>query len=223
MVGLVSPKHGIPVRVGTLPPMNSNSELIQNLISEKTIKTENIIDAFKTIDRKDFVSPEDYARVYEDKPLSIGFGATISQPTTVAIMIEKLQPQEGDKILEIGTGCGYLTALLAKIIGDDGNVFSIEYIPELKEFAEANLKKYNFRNISLFVGNGKVGLKNYKFFDKIISSASGSEIPKAWKEELEIGGRIVAPVNDNLLILDKLSKRKFKEEKIAGFIFVPLK
>lgn len=226
MAGLRSPKPLIPVRVGTLPPMNSNSELIQNLIFEKTLQTKNIIDAFKVIERKDFVLPEDQYRVYEDKPLSIGHGATISQPTTVAIMLEKLQPQKGDKILEIGTGSGYLTALLAKIVGDSstssGQVFSIEYVFELKEFAEANLKKYNFGNISLFVGDGKAGLKEYAFFDKIISSASGEEIPEAWKEQVEIGGRIVVPVARDLVILDKLLKRKFKEGKIPGFIFVPL-
>ena len=201
----------------------TNEDLTQKLITEKFLTTPQIINAFKSIDRKDFVLSEDKDRAYEDKPLSIGFGATISQPTTVAIMIEKLQPQEGDRILEIGTGSGYMTGLLAKIVGEGGKIFSIEYIPELKEFAKANLKKYNFKNISLFVGDGKAGLKEYAFFDKIISSASGDEIPKSWKEQLEIRGRVVAPVAENLVILDKLSKRKFKEEKIHGFIFVSLK
>ena len=221
MVGLVSPKHGIPVRVGTLPSMTSQ-QLIEKLISEKTLQTPRIIEALKAIDRKDFVLPEDKNRAYEDQPLPVGYGATISQPTTVAIMLEKLQPQPANKIMEIGTGSGYLTALLAQISGDSGQVFSIEYIPELKEFAASNLKKYNFKNISLFTGDGKLGLNEYKPFDRIISSASSDRIPRAWKNQLKIGGRIVAPLGDNLVVLDKVSKRRFEEERYSGFIFVPL-
>lgn len=217
----------------------TNQQLVEKLVSEKTLRTPRIIDAFKSVDRKDFVLPEDQIMAYEDRPLAIGFGATISQPTTVAIMLEKLF--EGDpstslgasKILEIGTGSGYMTALLAKIIENPrhpnmgvgasrGKVFSIEYIPELKGLAEFNLMKYDLGNVALFVGDGKIGLKGYGPFDKIISSASGKEIPKAWKGQLKAGGRIVAPLGDNLVILDKLSKRKFKEEKIPGFVFVPL-
>ncbi len=221
----------------------TNQQLIEKLVSEKILQTPRIINAFKAIDRKDFVLPEDQNMAYEDRPFSIGFGATISQPTTVAIMLEKLFAEMDkpvklrnrvSRILEIGTGSGYMTALLAEIVGNPqhpnmgvgarkGKVFSIEYVPELKGLAEFNLMKYNLvGNIALFAGDGKIGLKAYGPFDKIISSASGKEIPKAWKEQLKAGGRIVAPLGDNLVILDKLSKRKFKEEKIPGFVFVPL-
>ncbi|MEK7537303.1 MAG: protein-L-isoaspartate O-methyltransferase [Patescibacteria group bacterium] len=217
----MSPKHGIPVRVGTLPPL-TKEQLIQKLISEKTLVTPQIIKAFKNIDRKDFVLTQDKNRAYEDRPLSIGYGATISQPTTVAIMLEKLQPQSGEKILEIGTGSGYMTALLAEIAGKEGKVFSIEYVSELKGLAEFNLRKYNLGSIALFTGDGKVGLKNYSSFDRIISSASGREMPRSWKNQLTVGGRIVAPLGDELVVLDKVSKRRFKEKRYEGFIFVPL-
>lgn len=200
----------------------TNQELIEKLISEKTLITPRIISAFKAVDRKDFVLPEEQNVAYEDRPFSIGCGATISQPTTVAIMLENLQSELGSKILEIGTGSGYMTALLAKIAGESGGIFSIEYIPELKELAEKNLKKYNFKNINLFTGDGKIGLKKFAPFDRIISSASGEEIPRPWKSQLKIGGRIVVPVGDDLVVLEKVSKRKFKEEKQPGFIFVPL-
>ena len=200
----------------------TNEDLVEKLISEKTLQTPQIINAFKAVDRKDFVLSEDKDRAYEDKPLGIGFGATISQPTTIAIMLEKLQPESRGNVLEVGTGSGYLTTLLAKIVGESGSIFSIEYLLELKEFAKTNLKKYNFRNVSLFVGDGKAGLKGYAPFDKIISSASGDEIPKKWRDQLQIGGRIVAPVAEDLIVLDKLTKRRFKEDKIPGFIFVPL-
>lgn len=203
-------------------PAVTRQQLIEKLISDKTLITPRIIDAFKKIDRKDFVLPDDQNEAYDDKPLSIGCGATISQPTTVGIMLEKLQPKRGNKILEIGTGSGYLTALLAEIAGESGKVFSIEYIPELTGLAEFNLRKYNFNNAALFTADGKKGLKAYAPFDKIISSASALEIPKDWKSQLKTGGRIVSPVADSLITLDKISKRKFKEERTPGFIFVPL-
>lgn len=138
-------------------------------------------------------------------------------------MLEKLKPGPGDRVLEIGTGSGYMTALLAKIIKARGKVFSIEYLPDFKGLAEFNLRKYNFKNVALFVGDGKIGLKNYGPFNKIISSASGEELSKNWKSQLETGGRIVAPIGNNLVISDKISKRKFKEERLGGFIFVPLR
>ena len=204
-------------------PAVTNQQLVEKLIFDKVLVTPRIIKAFKAIDRKDFVLPGDEDRAYEDRPLSIGYGATISQPTTVAIMLEKLQPELGDKILEIGTGSGYLTALLAKIIGGKGKVFSIERISELKGLAEFNLRKYNFRNAALFVGDGKAGLAGYAPFDGIISSASGDEMPESWETQLKIGGRIVAPIGDSLVVLDKASKKRFKEVKYPGFIFVPLR
>lgn len=201
----------------------ANDDLVEKLISEKTLVASRIIRAFKKVDRKDFILPEDQGRAYEDRPFSIGYGATISQPTTVGIMLEKLQSERASKILEIGTGSGYLTALLAEITGKKGKVFSIEYIPELTGLAEFNLRKYNFRNVGLFTGDGKAGLKDYAPFDRIISSASGDKIPRSWKAQLKIGGRIVAPVGESLVVLDKTSKKRFKEEKYQGFIFVPLR
>lgn len=205
----------------------SNKELIENLISKKILITPDIINSFIKTDRAFFVLPQYKEEAYDDKPLPIGYGATISQPTTVAFMLEKLQPKPGDKILEIGTGSGYQTALLANIAGDKGKIYSIEYIPELKKFAEENLKRYfgnsKNKNIFLFVGDGKKGLKDYSSFDKIISTASGKEIPKQWKEQLKIGGRIVAPVGTDIVVLDKIGDNEFEEKKYPGFLFVELK
>lgn len=201
----------------------TNSELVEKLILEKTLKTPKIINAFRKINRKNFVLPEDQDKAYEDRPLPIGYEATISQPTTVAFMLEKLKARRRDKIMEIGTGSGYETALLAEIVGPRGKIYSIEYVPELKEFAQNNLMNYNFKNIKLFVGDGKIGLRKFAPFDRIISSASGQEIPKSWKRQLKIGGRIIAPVGNNLVLLEKISERKFKEESYPGFVFVVLK
>lgn len=204
-------------------PALTKKQLFQKLISEKTLVTPRIIKAFKKVDRRDFVLTQDQDRAYEDRPFSVGYGATISQPTTVAMMLEKLQPQPGNRVLEVGTGSGYLTALLAEIIGRRGKVFSIEYVPELKGLAEFNLRRYSFKNVGLFAGDGKTGLNDYAPFKRIISSASGGEIPKSWKDQLRAGGRIVAPVGESLVVLDKASKKRFKEIKHRGFIFVPLR
>jgi len=118
------------------------SHLINQLISEGTLKTPAIISAFEKIKREDFMLPENADEAEANYPLSIGHSQTISQPFTVAFMLELLEPQPGDKILDIGSGSGWTTALLAEIIGPQGQVFAIERIPELKKFGENNVKKY---------------------------------------------------------------------------------
>ena len=112
--------------------------LVKELISSGYLKTPEIIDAFQKIDRKDFVSDEYKDRAYVNAPLPIGYGQTISQPLTVAFMLELLQPEKGNKILEIGSGSGWQTALLARVVGDEGRVFAIELIPELEQFGRKN-------------------------------------------------------------------------------------
>src|SRR3989338_7365795 len=127
---------------------NNNSELVQRLIEEEYLKTERIIGAFLNVDRKDFVPEEYKSESYGDYPLPIGWGQTISQPATVAFMLELLQPEEGDKIMDIGAGSCWQTAILASVVGENGSVCSVERILELCEFGRSNLAKYSFKNIS---------------------------------------------------------------------------
>src|SRR3990170_6021596 len=130
----------------------TKADLIQELIETGYLKTPRIIDAFQNIDRVDFVPEPFKGEAYENYPLSIGFGQTISQPLTVAFMLELLQPKEGEKILDVGAGSGWLSALLAYIVGNPlrqpanggGKIIGIERIPELKEMAEKNISKYNY-------------------------------------------------------------------------------
>ncbi|MGB9681196.1 MAG: protein-L-isoaspartate O-methyltransferase family protein, partial [Minisyncoccia bacterium] len=122
----------------------SKEELIKELIEEGVLKSPKLIEAFLKIDRKDFVLEDLKEYAYLNQPLSIGFGQTISQPLVVAFMLELLEVQEGEKILDIGSGSGWTTALLSYLTGEKGKVFAIERIPELKEFGEENVKKYNF-------------------------------------------------------------------------------
>ncbi len=204
------------------------NKLIDQLIKQKYLKSPVIIDAFKKIKRADFVprevireKGEDFVNQY-NAPLSIGFRQTISQPLTVAFMLELLHPEKGDRILDVGSGSGWQTAMLCQIVGLDGFIHAIELIPELKEFGENNVSKYNFKNVEFICGNGSAGLLDKAPFDKIIAAAAADEIPKAWKEQLKINGRLVAPVGNSIWLLIKKDKDKFEKKEYPGFVFVPL-
>ncbi|HDZ54695.1 MAG TPA: protein-L-isoaspartate O-methyltransferase [Candidatus Nealsonbacteria bacterium] len=199
--------------------------LIDSLIREGYLKTPGIIEAFQEIKRVDFL-PEDMKDLSEiNEALPIGFSQTISQPLVVAFMLEHLQPELGNKILDVGSGSGWTTALLANIVGEKGKVFAIEIVPELKEFGERNISRYNFieKGIAKFiVADGSKGYREEAPFDRILTSASAREVPQAWKEQLKIGGRIVAPIGSSIWLLIKESENSFKEVEYPGFTFVPL-
>ncbi len=203
-------------------------KLINQLIEQGYLKTPEIIKAFKKIKRADFVPDEmvrekgrDFVAEY-NAPLSIGYGQTISQPLTVAFMLELLQPKKGDKVLDIGSGSGWQTAMLCQIVGSDGFVYAIERIPELKEFGQANVQRYNFENVEFIGGDGSRGLLDKAPFDKIIAAAAAEEMPQPWKKQLKIKGRLVTPVKGNICLVIKKEKDKFEEKEYPGFVFVPL-
>jgi protein-L-isoaspartate(D-aspartate) O-methyltransferase len=197
-------------------------DLVDELVETGYLKTTRIIDAFRKIDRRDFV-PEDYKNfAYLNQPLPISGGQTISQPLTVAFMLELLELSEGQRVLDIGTGSGWQAALLAEIVGLKGKVVSIERIESLSRQAQKNLSKFHFDNLELVVGNGGLGYPLGVPFDRIVAAASAGEIPMAWKEQLKIGGIIVAPVGHSLVKLVKKSENEFETERHEGFVFVPL-
>lgn len=203
----------------------TREKLIGELIRDGYLKTASVIDAFKTIDRKDFVREEIREETYGNYPLPIGFGQTISQPLTVAFMLELLEPKTGEKILDVGAGSGWQTALLAQIVGEHGKIIAIERIEELKKIAEENIEKYNFVEkgiVKIICGDGSKGFNEDAPFDKIIAAATANEIPQAWKEQLKIGGRIVAPVGQSIFVLDKTGQNQFSQKQYFGFSFVPL-
>jgi len=198
--------------------------LVDKLIERGYLKTPEIISAFKKIKRKDFVR-EEYKDLAEiDEPLPIGYGQTISQPSTVAFMFELLQPKKGDKILDIGSGSGWTATLLAEIVGEKGKVYALEIIPELKEFGEKNVAKYNFvkKGIVKFIcSDGSHGLPSESPFDKILVSASATKIPSALKNQLKNNGRMVIPVGNSIFLVIK-KNNKYEEKEFEGFSFVPL-
>lgn len=199
--------------------------MIDELVKGGYLKTSAIMEAFQAIDRKDFVPEEVKDLAYENTALPIGYKQTISQPLVVAFMLELLELKPGEKVLEIGTGSGWNTALMAKIISGQGKIYSIERIEELHNFAETNLFKYGFlekETAELILGDGSKGYKDQAPYDKIIAAAAGEAIPEAWKEQLKIGGRIVAPVKDSIVAIDKIAKDKFEKKEYFGFSFVPL-
>ncbi len=199
--------------------------LIDSLIKNGWLKTPKIIKAFRKIERVDFL-PDDMKDLAEiNEALSIGYNQTISQPLVVAFMIELLSPQPDEKILDIGFGSGWTTSLLAEIVGSKGKIIAIEIVPELMEFGKKNTSKYNFikkRIVEFICADGSKGYKEEALFNKILASASAQKIPIEWKEQLKVGGRIVAPVGSSIWLLTKKSENEWEEIEYPGFAFVPL-
>ena len=201
---------------------HSWQELVNTLVRGGTLRTPRIIAAFQEILRSLFVPPEHArAAVTVDAPLSIGQGQTVSQPTTVATILELLQPQPGEKILDIGTGSGWQAALLAHIVGSTGNVFTIERIPELARRAAIPLKQ--FPNVTPLVGDATRGVPEHAPYDVIVSAASSPNVPSAWSEQLVPAGRLLHPIAGmGLRLLVKNVQGQLSQEDYPGFVFVPL-
>lgn len=205
--------------------MPTNTDLVHMLVSQGVLKTPTIIDAFTGIDRKDFVPKELAPYAYENMPLPINHGQTISQPYIVAFMLELLQPTKGNRILDIGSGSGWQTALLAHMTGSTGHVIALEIIPELCTQSRKNLSKYPFFEqgiLEMHCQSGYAGYLQAAPFDRIIAAASGSDIPTAWQEQLNINGRIVAPVGNSIVLITRTGDQSWEEKEFFGFAFVPL-
>ena len=199
--------------------------LIRDLIYEGYLKTDRVIAAFSKIKRVDFVPEELQSASQANIPLPIGQGQTISQPLTVAFMLEKLEPLLGDKVLDIGSGSGWTTALLAHIVGKKGKVVGIERIKSLCDFGTNNISKYHFiegGRAKIICADGSKGYINEAPYDRILVSAAAEEMPKDLKKQLKIGGRLVVPVKGSIWMIEKKSEKVFHEEEYPGFAFVPL-
>lgn len=200
--------------------MNSHYELSLYLQERGTLSSPLLIESFNTIDRKDFVPFGFHDQAYEDYPLSIGEGQTISQPFTVAFMLELLELKEEDKVLDIGCGSGWTTALLANAV-KSGSVTALERIPQLLTLAQNNLNTYNFTNTRLKLAGKALGLPG-QTFDKILVSAAAEELPFELVQQLNPGGIMVIPIQNEIAVIYKKEGQRFEQRDFYGFRFVPL-
>ena len=201
--------------------MDTNRELINAMITSSVLKTPRIIDAFQKVDRKYFVPEAFSEHIYIDRPLPIGRDQTISQPSTVAFMLELLLPEVGSKVLDIGSGSGWTAALLCAIVGEKGSVLGLERVDDLVERGQNNLKQFDFKQCSIKKANEKLGLPG-ETFDRILVSASADEIPRELFAQLKIGGTLVIPVRNSIFRFKKISQTEIETEEYQGFVFVPL-
>jgi protein-L-isoaspartate(D-aspartate) O-methyltransferase len=198
-------------------------DMVKTQIISRGIRDTDVLNAIRKIPRHLFVEPEKYYSAYGDYPISIGFSQTISQPYIVALMTELLELNHDDKVLEIGTGSGYQTAVLAEIAKE---VFTIEFINRLSEKARKVLDSIGYTNIRFKVGNGYDGWPEFSPYNKIIVTAAPNNIPQKLKEQLADRGKMVIPVgnsvfNQSLLKICREGNR-FKSEEICGVSFVPM-
>ena len=192
--------------------------LIESLIAEGVLQTPSLIQAFQRVDRADFVLPPFKEDAYEDCALPIWCEQTISQPYTVAFMLELLQPQPDDRVMDIGSGSGWTTALLASVCQ---HVDAVERHEELLAFSRENLAKYPFDNITLHKTGRSLGLQG-EHFDKILVSCSADEMPQQLLDQLSPGGTMVIPLQSSLFKVVKNIDGSLHKEEYPGFFFVPL-
>lgn len=201
------------------------SKLTNNLIKKGYLKTDLIIDAFSEIGRIEFVPKELESEADMDIALPIGYGQTISQPLTVAMMFELLDPKRGHKILDVGSGSGWTTALLSYIVGKTGKVIAIERNKELCGFGEINADKFNYvKNeiVQFICSDGSKGYLKEAPYDRILVSASTECVPNELKDQLKVGGKMVIPIQNSIWYMEKREDNEFYKEEFQGFSFVPL-
>lgn len=202
--------------------------LVDSLISTGYLKTSRIIEAFRDISRADFLPEELKDAAGMNQAMPIGFNQTISQPLVVAFMLEELNPTPGQKVLDIGFGSGWTTALLAKIVGAGGSVVAVEIIEGLYKIGEENLEKYHFSNIELRLGDWHQQIREDEKFDRIQAACSPLVVPLKLKLALNNKGRLVLPVehdkwgDQSIKTIVRLSEDRFEEKDHPGFRFVPM-
>jgi protein-L-isoaspartate(D-aspartate) O-methyltransferase len=202
--------------------MTNNQELVNQMLTRGVLYTPVLTQAFLRYDRIDFIPKEFCNEAYYDGPLPIGEGQTISQPSTVAIMLELLSPQAGDKVLDIGSGSGWTTALLASIVGEDGFVEGFERIPFLVKYGQDSLSRANISNASIDLAKDGVLGNPEHLYDCILVSASATQVPVALFEQLKTGGIMVIPILSSVWRFKKEEGGTISAYELPGFRFVPL-
>ena len=199
------------------------NQMVKYQLKHRGIEDEDVLAAFLKVPRHEFVDPFYKNVAYEDQPLLIGEGQTISQPYIVALMSEALDIKWEDKVLEIGTGSGFQAAILSHLAKE---VYTIENVEPLYHKAKRNLKAQEIDNVNTVHGDGKEGLPDHAPFDKIIVTAATDEVPVSLLKQLKVGGRMIIPLgshlNQELTLITKHENRNCKRENLALCRFVPL-
>jgi protein-L-isoaspartate(D-aspartate) O-methyltransferase len=198
------------------------AEMVEAQLRRRGINDERVLGAVESVPRHEFVPGELREKAYEDAPLPIGGGQTISQPYIVARMTEALQVKPSDRVLEVGTGCGYQAAVLAKLAEE---VFTIEYLRALGLEAAERLARLGYENVHVHCGDGTLGLKECAPFDAILVAAAAPEVPAPLMEQLAEGGRLIVPVGDaanqELQLMERQGTTLLRS-KLDACRFVPL-
>ncbi len=200
------------------------NDLINSLRASRFLNDDNVESAFRDIPRHEFVPTSELNRAYYNGPLAIMKDQTISQPGVVSRMTEWLDLKDGQKILEIGTGSGWQTAILSYLVGT-GTVYSVEFHSELVKFARENLEKFQLDNVHVILGDGSLGYTQASPYDRIIITAACTKIPLPLLEQLDENGLIIAPVGNSsqsLVLLKKTPEGIIEIKNQSNYIFVPL-
>lgn len=200
------------------------AQLVEQLKIECRIISKEVEKAFLEVPRENFV-PESIKRyAYLDTPLEIGNGQTISAPHMVAIMVEALDIKKGQKILEVGAGSGYHAAIVSKLVGKEGHVYTIERFTTLAENAKKNLKNTGITNVTVEFGDGSLGLPKYAPYDRIYVTCAAPNIPPPLIEQLKDKGKLMVPVGQMISTLELIEKvgDKLITKDLGGCAFVPL-
>ena len=203
------------------PELIRREEMVNKQIVARGVRDERVISAMKKVSRHEFVAENYKEMAYNDNPLFIGYGQTISQPYIVAYMTEMLKLTDQDTVLEIGTGSGYQAAILAEIVS---HVYTIEIVPELAKQAGKVLKSLGYDNVTVKYGDGYQGWPEFAPFDAVIFTASPKKIPQPLLNQMKDGARLIAPVGDEFqeLILVTRKKDNYKRDRLIPVRFVPM-
>ena len=209
-------------RAAMVEDLQQYAQLARN--TDEVRFSETVISAMGTVQRHKLVPPSELPFAYENRPLPIGYGQTISQPYIVALMTELVEPDADDVVLEVGTGSGYQAAILAELVS---HVYSIEIIAALAIRAKQDLEKLGYENVTTKLGDGYFGWEEHAPFDAIVVTAAATHVPPPLIEQLKPGGRMVIPVGgrfmtQQLLLLEKTDKGEIITRQIAAVRFVPL-
>ena len=197
----------------------ARKRMVTGQIAKRGIKDSYTLKAMRKVERHLFVPPKYMHIAYDDSPLSIGYGQTISQPYIVAYMTEIINPKPGDKMLEIGAGSGYQAAVLAEIVD---KVFTIEIVDELAKTASDRLQKLGYNNVEVISGDGYDGLEEEAPFDAIIVTAASEHIPPSLIKQLKDGGKMIIPVGSPFFVQTLMLVEK-KNGKISTSSLMPVK